>query len=173
MNNCINCNKETNNPKFCSSSCAAIVTNKLYPKRKTKKTCTKCGKPVKSYRHTLCEKHHKEYTETRYDYFQTLPLKEYWNRKCLTNLHTSSKNAHIRGLARSKYKDLIKLPCANCGYDKHVELCHIKPLSSFSEDQTVGEANARNNIIQLCRNCHWEFDHGLLFLDFPEQPEFT
>lgn len=173
MNNCFNCNKETNNPKFCSRSCAAIYNNKQFPKRKVQRKCTKCDNVVKSYRHTLCSKHHDEYIKTRYDYIEKLPLKEYWERKCIKRLHQSSKNAHIRGLARSKYKNLLKLPCANCGYDKHVELCHINPLSSFSEDQTVEEANAPSNVIQLCCNCHWEFDHGMLSLDFPEQPKFT
>ena len=71
----------------------------------------------------------------------------------------SSRNSHIRGLARIQHKDLLKQPCAYCGYTRHVELCHIKAVSSFSEESLVSEVNSVDNVIQLCRNCHWEFDH--------------
>ena len=161
MNTCKNCGKETANPKFCSKTCAAQVTNREYPKKKCKKICNKCDKPVKSYRHTLCDLHHKEYIETRFDYIKELTLNDYWSKKSLTNLPKSSKNAHIRGLARTQHKNLTTLPCAKCGYDKHVELCHIKPLKEFDETSTIAEVNCRTNIIQLCPNCHWEFDNGL------------
>lgn len=33
MNNCAHCQSETNNPKFCSKSCAAKLNNVLFPKR--------------------------------------------------------------------------------------------------------------------------------------------
>lgn len=52
--------------------------------------------------------------------------------------------------------------CENCGYSKHVEFCHIKPISEFGESATLSEVNAENNVAILCRNCHWEMDHGLL-----------
>jgi tryptophan halogenase len=86
------------------------------------------------------------------------PLGEF--REKNKHLHRSSLNAHIRVLARSWFKDLTKLPCACCGYDKHVELCHIKSLSSFGDDSLISEANHKDNIVQLCPNCHWEFDNG-------------
>jgi 5-methylcytosine-specific restriction endonuclease McrA len=99
---------------------------------------------------------------TRFDYIKELTLKDYWNKKSLSNLHASSKNAHIRALARSNFKDLVKKPCANCGYDKHVELCHIKPIKEFNADSKIKDVNSYENLIQLCPNCHWEFDNGLL-----------
>lgn len=50
MKNCIVCQKETGNPKFCSSSCAATHNNKMYPKRKPKfrGVCKNCG--IKMYK---------------------------------------------------------------------------------------------------------------------------
>lgn len=33
MNSCLNCSKETRNPKYCSRSCAGHVNGNLYPKR--------------------------------------------------------------------------------------------------------------------------------------------
>jgi len=161
MNICKTCNNQTENPKFCSRSCAAKFTNKEHPKRKCSKKCNKCDNVVKSYRHTLCTQHHKEYIETRFDYIKDLTLKDYWERKSLTNLHRSSKNAHIRILARTQHKHLTTIPCAKCGYDKHVELCHIKAINSFDETSTISEVNHPSNIIQLCPNCHWEMDNGL------------
>lgn len=52
--------------------------------------------------------------------------------------------------------------CSVCGYDKHVHICHIKPISSFDETSTLSEINSPDNLIILCPNCHWEFDHNLL-----------
>jgi hypothetical protein len=162
--NCLSCNKETINPKFCSKSCAAKYNNRVSPKRKTKKLCIVCNSSVKSYRHSRCEKHHQEYMETRFDFIKELSLKDYWNKKSLQKLHISSKNAHIRLLARSNFKDLVNKSCASCGYNKHVELCHIKALSSFNENSKIKEINSYTNLIQLCPNCHWEFDKGLIDL---------
>ncbi len=173
INNCSNCNKETPNPKYCSKSCSAIHTNKLFPKRVTIKKCVVCNEKVLSYRHSRCFIHQKEYLETRYDYIKELTLEHYWNKKSLINLHPSSKNAQIRLLARSHFKYLTKLPCYNCGYNKHVELCHIKPISKFLPTDKIKDVNSLSNLIQLCRNCHWEFDNKLLILVFPEQLKFT
>lgn len=168
-NHCKNCGKETKNPSYCSKSCSAIATNKLSPKRKITKKCSKCNNLVRNCKSTLCEAHFKEQTFTKKEDILNTTLESYSSRVCITNLHASSKFAHIRGLARSWFRDLSKLPCANCGYDNHVELCHIKPISSFPDTATVREVNNIDNIIQLCPNCHWEFDNGKLHLDFPDQ----
>lgn len=159
---CLNCNTETINPKFCSRKCAQVFNNKLYPKRLRKTKCSKCDKITKSYRHSLCEEHTIEYLKTRKNSIKDKTLLEYWKLKSLSDLHKSSKNVHIRALARNWFKNLTKKPCANCGYDKHVELCHIKAISSFSEDSKLSDINSESNIIQLCPNCHWELDKGLL-----------
>ena len=43
MGKCLECGKETNNPKFCSHSCSATYNNK----KKTKtKYCENCGKKL-------------------------------------------------------------------------------------------------------------------------------
>ena len=54
--------------------------------------------------------------------------------------------------------------CKVCGYDKHVEVCHIKSVSSFLDTATVLEINSIENLVVLCRNHHWEYDHDLLKL---------
>lgn len=167
---CLFCNKETTNPKFCSRSCSAKETNKI-PKRTIKRKCSKCENLIRNTKSSLCEKHFKEDLENRKEHILNLSLKDYTERECIKKLHKSSKHSHIRGLCRSWNKSKTKLPCHVCGYTKHVELAHIKSISSFSEDAKLSEVNSSDNIIQLCPNCHWEFDNGLIILDFPEQSE--
>lgn len=166
-NHCLNCQKPTINPKYCSRSCAAKYTNILYPKRKTTKKCIICNKSTESYRKNRCPEHYSEYKKTKASSYKLRTLDEYYQKESLKNLHQSSKNTHIRLLARSWFKHLTKLPCANCGYNKHVELCHIKPITSFPKTALLGEVNSKDNIIQLCPNCHWEFDNKLLELVSP------
>jgi hypothetical protein len=50
--------------------------------------------------------------------------------------------------------------CRVCGYDKHVEVCHIKSVSSFGENYLITEINSFENLIGLCPNHHWEYDNG-------------
>jgi predicted restriction endonuclease len=52
--------------------------------------------------------------------------------------------------------------CSNCSYDKHYEVCHIKDVKHFPEESFLSEVNQIDNLISYCRNCHWEFDNGLL-----------
>jgi 5-methylcytosine-specific restriction endonuclease McrA len=83
----------------------------------------------------------------------------YMNMSSTKNLHRSSAYVHIRALARYHNKELVAKPCNNCGYDKHVEICHIKPISEFDVNTKIKEVNSPDNLVQLCPNCHWEFDN--------------
>ena len=51
--------------------------------------------------------------------------------------------------------------CTSCGYDKHVEIHHIKSISSFIVDSTATlyDVNNPDNLVYLCPNCHWEIDN--------------
>ena len=73
----------------------------------------------------------------------------------------SNRYAKIRYHARYAFEAIIT-KCQKCGYDKHVEMCHIKPIKDFLETATISEINDPTNIVGLCPNCHWEFDHGIL-----------
>jgi hypothetical protein len=156
MNKCLECGTETNNPKFCSKSCAAKHNNKLYPKRKTSKTCLVCGEPVLSYRHNRCAKHWQEYKENKH---KNKTIGEYRKYTSVLGKHPSWLHAHVRLFARSWLKHLTKLPCAHCGYVKHVELAHIKDIASFEDDTLLSVVNSEDNVKPLCPNCHWEFDN--------------
>lgn len=167
-NKCFCCGNETTNNKFCSRSCAAKINNKTPKRTKIQRFCS-CGKPTKNSNTILCEQHYQKMMMNRTEYIMNLTLADYTKRDCIKNLHPSSRFAHIRGLNRSWNKDLTLLPCFICGYSKHVELAHIKPISSFSEQSLLKDINSKNNVVQLCPNCHWEFDNGLVSLAFPEQ----
>lgn len=54
--------------------------------------------------------------------------------------------------------------CSICGYDKHIEIAHIKAVSDFDDEATIGEINAISNLIALCPNHHWEYDNGIINL---------
>lgn len=148
--NCVNCQTTTNNPKFCSMSCAAKYNNKLKPKRvKLPKLCKKCGSEVDRSRYAkLC-------SSCRPNKGQDLSLSDalyrdngQWNQYTL-----------IRTRARAVAKQNNMNKCTKCGYDKHVEIAHIKPISSFPDTAMISEINHISNLMALCPNCHWEFDH--------------
>jgi hypothetical protein len=79
-----------------------------------------------------------------------------------------SKNAvpdMIRQLNRIWNAELTRKKCQNCNYSKCVELAHIKAIANFSENTLLKEINHKDNILSLCRNCHFELDSGLLLLE--------
>lgn len=92
----------------------------------------------------------------------SMTLRELYDITALKGKHASWRAAYVRTLNRSWNRKLLGQPCQNCGYDKHVELCHVKAISQFPETTLLVEVNAASNNVVLCRNCHWEFDHGLI-----------
>lgn len=144
--------------KFCSRSCANSYTNRLSPKRKMTRKCSVsgCDKPAERTKIRRCVDHKfgREGTERK-------TLGEYRNLLSVQGKHPSWVNAHIRVLNRSWNKHLTELPCASCGYSKHVELAHRKAIATYPDTATLGEVNHPDNVVQLCPNCHWEFDNGL------------
>lgn len=76
-----------------------------------------------------------------------------------------SYRSSIRKFAENVYKNSGKqCQCAICGYDKHIEIAHIKAVSDFSDSSTIEEINSIDNLIALCPNHHWEYDNGILML---------
>lgn len=133
--------------------------NKQTEVKKTKKEyrCKHCNTLLrigysKNDYSTTCEKCNKNKIN-----WNIITLDELKKDKSIYQYH-----ARIRSLARY-YTNIT--PCRYCGYDKHVEFCHIKPISSFSKDQTVGEVNSPDNIICLCPNHHWELDNNVLLIE--------
>jgi predicted restriction endonuclease len=63
------------------------------------------------------------------------------------------------------HKNNPEKKCKVCGYDKYIEVCHIKSVSSFGDDALITDINAVDNLVGLCPNHHWEFDNGHLELE--------
>ena len=84
--------------------------------------------------------------------------RKFCNQSCAAQF-----NNHKRKKPKLKKEKVNE--CSNCGYDKHVEIAHIKAVSDFSEEILVTIINDPSNLIALCPNCHWEFDNGLLKLN--------
>ena len=76
--------------------------------------------------------------------------------------HRSSAYALIRTRARSIAKKLVLDTCEKCGYDKHVEIAHKRGISTFEGDTLISVINSNENLMALCPNCHWEYNHNLL-----------
>jgi hypothetical protein len=149
MSYCKCCLKETNNPKYCSKSCATRFNNKI-PKRKLKNKCKVCSEFISSKR-TYCDKCLNDAL------CKDMTLQEAIYEKH----HKSSAFALVRSRARSTEKYKNTKCCEKCGYSKHVQACHIKPISSFPKNTLISKINEEKNIIILCPNCHWELDNNI------------
>lgn len=147
---------------FCSKTCAATFNNKVAVKRKPKeKHCVDCnvlfcGRKSK-IRCTECLKIYK--TSIKY---KEMTIEDCINKLSVKGKHASWKHTYVRIFNRTWNKDLRNLPCQNCNYSHHVELAHIKAVSSFEPATKLSVVNSPDNIFVLCPNCHWEFDNGLL-----------
>ena len=144
---------------FCNTSCAAKFNNH---KRKITTSdittiCPTCG-GKKSRNGRLCRICSRDekllgqfYKITKGELFKS---RGYFNARSL-----------IQGHALAMWKRFgSKSICTVCGYNNYVEVCHIKSVSSFSDSATVLEINDINNLVSLCPNHHWEYDHGVLKL---------
>ncbi len=142
--------------RFCNRSCAGLA------RRSTTspwRICPLCGsaksKASKTSSCGTCRRN------SDAEYIKNLVIAD------LRKTHdTLSFHAKIRGYSRTVYRG--PLECLICGYNKHVNVCHIRPIKGFPSTASMGEVNAICNLVALCPNHHWEFDHGLVFL--PGEP---
>lgn len=112
---------KTSRQKYCSQSCSAKINN-LVPKRKRKIKMCKACKKNESGRNHYCLNCLPKFKERLLD----APLSKYLERK-----NDPNRFAEIRCHAKYIMKSEPKI-CKNCGYSKHVEVCHIKGISKFS-----------------------------------------
>ena len=158
MNKCLNCDSETLNLKFCSSSCSATFNNKRRKRPiKPKGFCKHCKEPVFT-RNRYCPECNLTQNPNLVDW-RNVTLSECFNKR------TYQRSSRIRSLAKRWYEKIYPdRKCSVCGYINHVHVCHIKPITSFSLDTTLGVVNHPDNLIYLCPNHHWEFDNGMIKL---------
>ncbi len=114
----------------------------------------KCGKHIRNSTSGLCKK-----------CWCSTQISKTGNRLLSSATSTAARHRHQK--VRNHAKKLAKAwhwtrACRICGYDKHVELCHIKPIAAFQQTATFFEINKVDNLVFLCPNHHWELDAGLL-----------
>jgi len=139
-------NKDVNRSKnhFCSISCSTVYNNKH---RQHKLYTCACG--TKFIRHNGSIKCNK--------------CIETWKNRLLKREKSKVAKRDITGSARiiAKKHGLLK-QCAVCSYSLHVDACHRRSINSFPDNTLIQEINNVKNLIGLCKNHHWEFDHGHL-----------
>lgn len=136
---------------YCSKSCSAKMNNKIPKRRKKKCFCKYCLIEIPS-RKTVCDKHNPNIVD--------------WNKITKNDMikkRSYQAYSRIRNAGRTIYKASSKPKyCINCGYDKHFDVCHIKAIENFNKDTPISVINDLNNLIALCKNCHWEQHNKLL-----------
>lgn len=147
--------------KFCSQSCAATFNNKIYIKKeKIYNSCECCSAtiPVNRSYCNKCVKKGKHLGGGKNILDRTLG-------EIIGAKEGCSRYTSIRSNARTIMHQYTNMTCQYCGYSTHVDICHIKPINSYSLDTKVSVINDVSNLLCLCKNHHWEFDNGILPLE--------
>lgn len=151
--------KDRRNNKFCSHSCSAKFNNlgvkRFFGEPRDLTSCMNCQKLTKNYK--FCSK--KCYIESNQSIGEISKGDFFKKRKTW-----QSARSCIRKHAEKIYKNSGKPFKCFCGYDTHIEICHKKSVSDFSDEALIKEINNIENLVSLCPNHHWEFDNGILKL---------
>ena len=154
--------------RFCNRSCAAAYNNHAYPKRKRSDnrpmiSCHSCGILINTgdLRRRYCD-------TCKY---QSRRVVNALGKRTKEGLFSSSANwqsarSSLRIHACKVYARSNKArECVACGYSLHVNIAHRRPVSAFPDTALISEINHISNLVALCPNHHWEFDHGFLTLE--------
>lgn len=165
---CLNCEKvfKVNRKQvkiFCSKRCSSIINNKKRKNNKIvlNKKCIRCDELItEKGRRKLCV------ICINIPKYQTL-------KECIYSKGTrSGYYSYVRYHSRNKLLKIRKCLCEYCGYDKFSECCHIKAISDFDMNTKIEEINDSENLLFLCPNHHWEFEHFELTIDNIKNSKF-
>jgi hypothetical protein len=155
-------NKYYDNPKYCKMcSCVILVKNSEKVSEVRKKTfCNKtCSASYNNTKRPTKVKPVKGETKVVFDFLLGLTKNELFGKA----KNWQSARTCIRKHAAFIYNKYAGTKCCiNCGYHKHIEICHITAVSKFLGNSLITDINSIENLIGLCPNCHWEFDNNLL-----------
>lgn len=167
---------EARRKKFCNHSCAARYNNRGVNRhggrqrviRKRTGKCERCDCEIR-YRDRGAGYVRRKYcdvcvplvaVESRGQSLVESSEKEELRKR---SSNWTSYRASISNHARKIYAQSDRPSmCAICGYDRHVDICHKRPVSEFPDSATIAEVNDIDNLVALCKNHHWELDHGFL-----------
>ena len=149
------------NPIFCKN-CNEIIQvkeNEKVSSIKKRKFCgSSCSASFNNIGITRVDKKIEKIKKERFD-ISNLTKGEIFKRYSSYHSARSSICKHAR---RVYLKSEKEKKCFVCGYDKKIDIAHIKSVSSFISDILVSEINDINNLLALCPNHHSEFDDGLI-----------
>lgn len=155
-NSCLYCGDkyESKSAKksFCSEKCSSKFDDFVKPTGELNSECKSCFSPISSC-YTWCSDCAENLSEKIKRPDMTIgELKEKFPYPAWR------KKTSLQG--RKTVRDTPN-KCHHCEYDKHVEVCHIKPVQDFPSDAMyISEINAPQNLLKLCPNHHWEMDYG-------------
>jgi hypothetical protein len=155
---CLTCDCFTDNPKFCTRSCAATYNNKAHPKRKVasykRRLCPQCETNMINYRTEVCSDCRRLNEENR---IKSMTLQEAINESGVRASKYNTVRHHARQAA-----SVYEQKCGVCNYDVTVQVCHVKAIKDFELTETLEVINSLDNLALLCPNHHWELDHGYI-----------
>ena len=142
-------------------------------KKKVSDTCRECYlKSLPKYACQSCGKHRKKTTNpicrSCYDKNRTQIILDVNTpiNQLFYSYGSRNKYNYIRSHSRRLISSLgIEKICSCCKFEHGVQICHVKPICDFPEDTPLNEVNNLDNLVLLCPNCHWLFDHGYPSLD--------
>lgn len=145
MNKCKKCDRETKNPKFCSSSCAASFNNKGVRRHGVGTgMCMQCGSKKSTSVSKFCS------IDCFHEYRKDDFLKKWLNGENTAVLKTSS------GVSRRIRMYLMEIQnhsCVKCGWSKINETTGKVPLEINHIDGNW-KNNKPENLELICPNCH-------------------
>lgn len=149
-NKCLNCLKiirvgnnkvcVVRRKKFCSHGCSSLYNGRKFGKTKHREDQLKKAREARINKPRV-------YKVSSLD---NLTIGELRKKKNGSYFNT---RAAICTAAKINYRSFSKpYFCKICGYDKYVEICHIKAVKDFSEDRLIKEVNGPENLVALCPN---------------------
>ena len=165
-NRCLFCNKlilvkgnqkvsEVKKKKFCNHSCSSSYSNQKRFKTKKNRACRECGGVIHRHAKLLCRK----CIDNKF--LQTTKGELKSRRNSYQSFRSSVRNHAQKVFEESGQR----AECIVCSYTQHIDVAHIRAVSDFPDEATFKEINSLDNLVALCPNHHWEFDHGVLKLD--------
>lgn len=151
--------------KHCSRSCCNSVINAKKKtnnslkseKKRVRGYCSECNIELSVYKALRCKNC---FTRGKTSDIEVRTIEEITSKTKGFSRHRYQK---IRNYAKNKMKASgVSRKCKICGYSAYVEVCHVKPITSFPLGTKVSEVNSMKNLVYLCPNHHWELDNGII-----------
>lgn len=150
MNNCIQCGKKTENPKFCNKSCSASWTNKNFPKKRKNLKISECLNCSKVFEYNPSHSKGKYCSNSCQMHFKKSQIIEMWKKDPKSSIKTGYK---ISSTIRNYLIEKAEKKCSLCKWGEMNEHTGNVPLEIHHIDGDCSN-NSEENLQVLCPNCH-------------------